>query len=99
MCTGPGNRHLTCTDATLGSDLKHGVEDQCALRGVFRLENLAAKAFGTAFLALSVLAGQHAAAQRRPGHDAQAKRVRGLKKISLGLAVHQAVLELRGCNW
>ena len=65
-------------------------------RRVFRLEHLAAEAFGAAFLVLAVLAGQHAAAKRRPGHGAEPERLGRWKEVRLGLPMNQTVLELRG---
>src|SRR5271165_7656379 len=98
MRAGPGNGDLACAGAELARDGEHGVEYLRALRRVLRLEYPATEAFGAAFLAFPVFAGQHAAAQRRPGHDAEAQRVRRREQVGLGLAMNQAVLELRGRN-
>src|SRR3546814_7147451 len=60
MRAGPGDRHLIGADAEFVRNGDDGVESCGALRAVLGLEHIAAKALGSAFLALAILARHHA---------------------------------------
>jgi hypothetical protein len=64
---------------------------RCAVLG---LEHAATEALGAASLAAAVLAGEHAAAERRPGDDPQAERLPHRQQVLLRRALDQAVLDL-----
>src|ERR1700722_10230833 len=54
-----------------------------------------AKPFAPTCLALAIFAGQHAAPKRRPGYNAEAKRLAGRQKLLLGRAFDETVLDLK----
>src|SRR5262249_12099370 len=90
----PGDRDFAGCNAGVVGNCHQRVEDGGALWGVFRLEYPSAETLCTALLTLAVLARQHASAKRRPGHDAEAERLAGRKKLQLGGAFDQAMLDL-----
>jgi hypothetical protein len=88
MGPGPGNGHLVGAGAELVRYRELGVENQRALSRVLRLEDPAAKTFCAPLLALPILAGEHAAAERRPGDDTEPERLGGREEVGLGLAMN-----------
>ncbi|MNR63501.1 hypothetical protein D3C85_1858340 [compost metagenome] len=68
----PGNGDLTRTGTDFLCDGNYGIEDLPTLRRILGLEHPTAKTFSATFLPMAVFSGQHAAAQRRPGHDTDA---------------------------
>jgi hypothetical protein len=76
-------------------DRDQRVENCGAVRGVFLLENPSAKPFAPALFAQAVFAGQHAAAERGPGDNAEAKRLASRQKLLLGRAFDKAMLNLK----
>jgi len=73
----PGHGHLTRAHARFLGNCLDRVENGGALRGVLGLKHPATESFSSARLALAILAGQHTAAERRPGDNAEAQRVAG----------------------
>ena len=64
VCARPGDGDLTGAGAEFARDGEHGVEDLCALHRVFGLNTLPPYDASASLLALTVLPGQHAAAER-----------------------------------
>jgi hypothetical protein len=78
-----------------GGDRDDDIKDDRPLLGVLGLEHLPAEPLRQAHLALPVLAREHPAAERGPGHHAEPEGIRRREQVVLGPAVDQAVLELR----
>lgn len=94
----PSNGNLARADAVFTRYSDYRVQRLRALCRVLRLEHTACEPFSTPRFTLPVLSGQHTAPQGRPSHDAETERMRCLEQIGLGLAMHQAMFELRSRN-
>ncbi|MNV98728.1 hypothetical protein D3C71_1940120 [compost metagenome] len=67
----PCDGDLAWRDAQITGDGNDSVKHLGALRRIFRLKHLAAKALSTTLYALTIFPRQHAAAQRRPSHNSE----------------------------
>ena len=80
--------------------VRHGVDDPAGARRRGTASTKPAKCGGAAARvggrAVPVLAGQHAAAQRRPGQQAEPERRGGRHDLALDAALQQRVLDLGG---
>ena len=72
----PSNRVLARRNAKLIRNCNKRIENGGALIGVFRLEDVSAETFASArHTLLTILARQHATAERGPGEHAEAERL------------------------
>ena len=83
----PSAARATASTTCCGAVVEVGADEGREVRG---------RRAGVRRRAGAVLAGQHAAAQRRPRQHAEAQRLRGRQHLLLDGAVEQRVLHLRG---